>query len=461
MQTQGISLVTSKMSGMASAKNTKASDTTFDSFMSNHASKVGNQRSGKDHAELIQPASSKGNTVHTESRNPEPQVELQGRSFKETTGRSQQAAAGQNVYSDGDAVEEVNVEAMANQMMEFLQTIFGMSAEEIQDILDQMGIQLQDLMFQIQDGEVSPVNADLLQSFVMELHGITDKAAFLTNDVLNRELSMLTDQAEAIIAEALGVNVGELAEAGQSVLLDFTEQLENHMQADSEDISLAGSLTQENSEAFSVYVETESGADEDQAGEWTGTSARAEDSLDTVAGQTENQTAAGLFTERLAEAFAQNDAEVSSADKTMAQIVEQVVNQVKIRILPETTSMELQLHPASLGRVNLQVSAANGVATATLTVENQMAKEALESQMITLKQTFDEQGLKVDAVEVTVSEFGLGRENQQASQEQQHSGSGSRKFRPQAGMEAEDDRADDNATEAVRRDRNSVVDYTA
>jgi len=57
-------------------------------------------------------------------------------------------------------------------------------------------------------------------------------------------------------------------------------------------------------------------------------------------------------------------------------------------------------------------------------VENQVAKEALESQMITLKETFAEQGLKVDAVEVTVSDFGLEHQNREAEQEQQRQASG-------------------------------------
>lgn len=146
----------------------------------------------------------------------------------------------------------------------------------------------------------------------------------------------------------------------------------------------------------------------------------------------------------------------------MANIVEQVVTQVRIRVLPETTSMELQLNPASLGRVNLHVASANGVATATLVVENQMAKEALESQMITLKETFEEQGLKVEAVEVTVSEFSLKKENEQ-EQGQPGKRSGNRRFRADAelGTDAEEDAVDTGMTATARRDVNSVVDYTA
>lgn len=143
----------------------------------------------------------------------------------------------------------------------------------------------------------------------------------------------------------------------------------------------------------------------------------------------------------------------------MNQIVEQVVRQVRIRVMPETTSMELRLNPASLGRVNITVAASAGIATATMVVENQMAKEALESQMIHLKEAFNEQGLKVDEVEVTVAEFGLKKDGE--GQEQTGSKqSGNRKFRPNESF-SDEEKNEDLTTASERRDVNSMVDYTA
>ena len=150
-----------------------------------------------------------------------------------------------------------------------------------------------------------------------------------------------------------------------------------------------------------------------------------------------------------------------SAERTMTQIVEQVVRQVRIRVMPETTSMEMQLNPASLGRVNLTVATTGGVATATMVVENQMAKNALESQLISLKESFAEQGLKVEEVEVTVAEFGLKKENEQQQENMQQKKSG-RRFRSDDELvEGDDVETDLNLTSSQRRDSNSVVDYTA
>ena len=129
--------------------------------------------------------------------------------------------------------------------------------------------------------------------------------------------------------------------------------------------------------------------------------------------------------------------------------------------MPETTSLEMQLNPANLGRVHLTVATTGGVATASMIVENQMAKNALESQMITLKESFAQQGLKVDEVEVTVAEFGMKKEDQQ-QQEASDGRKQNRRFRSNSDLADENESVpDSNMTATERRDSNSVVDYTA
>lgn len=112
------------------------------------------------------------------------------------------------------------------------------------------------------------------------------------------------------------------------------------------------------------------------------------------------------FVDRLTQAFEPGTENAEIRQVSMQEIVDQVVNHIRIRVLPQTTSMELQLNPESLGRVHLSVSSNQGVATATLTVQNEMAKEALESQLVVLRENLESQGLKVESVEVNVSNFG-------------------------------------------------------
>lgn len=69
----------------------------------------------------------------------------------------------------------------------------------------------------------------------------------------------------------------------------------------------------------------------------------------------------------------------------------------------DVTSLQMQLYPEHLGKVSIQVVSKNGVLTAQIAAENEVAKAALESQLATLKESFDSQGIKVQSVEVMVS----------------------------------------------------------
>ena len=86
----------------------------------------------------------------------------------------------------------------------------------------------------------------------------------------------------------------------------------------------------------------------------------------------------------------------------MKAIVRQVVEEIRLTVKADTTSFEMQLNPEHLGKINLQVAAKNGVVTAQIATETLEAKEILEAQLTTLKETLEHQGVKVEAVEVSV-----------------------------------------------------------
>lgn len=93
--------------------------------------------------------------------------------------------------------------------------------------------------------------------------------------------------------------------------------------------------------------------------------------------------------------------------ETSESIVKQVIEQVKLNIKTDVTSVQMQLYPEHLGKVAIQVVSKNGVLTAQIAAENEGAKAALESQLNALKESFDNQGLKVESVEVMVSSRGF------------------------------------------------------
>lgn len=472
MRTQGISLMTGKSSGQMSPKTTKAKDATFDLFISNHASGVGNPASGTDRAgtAAVKNAKTAEKPAAAVSERPADSVPaVSERQDNRLDLRKEPAVKTGETVSCPDKNAPIQEEwteesmaAAAEAVMQYLQVSLGLPAEDIEIILDQMGIAVEDFV------QVNSGNMELMQDFVMQFHGITDRAEFLTNDALGTEVAMLAEQVARLVNE---VSEKDVAQENIPVMSELSEEA-------APDLNLSGETveTEDPSDGgidkLPVIVEdqTQTGADSGQERGFDGngnTPAKADLPMRGRGLSAETgvpQSAGAQFAERLAQAFGETRGEsVSSADQTMFRIVEQVVSQVRVRVMSGTTSMELQLHPASLGKVALQVTAtAVGTATATLTVENQAAKAALESQMITLKETFEQQGLKVDAVEVTVSEFGLDHQGRQAGDNQQNPSGKKKRFRFQEEEAVEKSaEAGRNETEMVRRDQNSMVDYTA
>lgn len=151
----------------------------------------------------------------------------------------------------------------------------------------------------------------------------------------------------------------------------------------------------------------------------------------------------------------------------MVDIVNQVVERIKVSIGTESTSMEMQLNPEHLGKLLLNVSSKNGVMTAVFSVQSEEAKAALESQMYTLRENLELRELKVDAVEVNVSDFDFSHSDQTMNGDQSKADNGNGKqmkfdFDDEASSE---EMISNEEKEAVRkqvmRDNGSQIDFTA
>ena len=103
------------------------------------------------------------------------------------------------------------------------------------------------------------------------------------------------------------------------------------------------------------------------------------------------------------------------------QIMEQIVQQMRVNITTEMTSMEMQLNPENLGKVYVNISSEEGVVNAQFHATNEVVKEALEAQIATLRENLNQAGVKVDAIEVTIASHEFERnleQNHQNPQEQ-------------------------------------------
>ena len=109
-------------------------------------------------------------------------------------------------------------------------------------------------------------------------------------------------------------------------------------------------------------------------------------------------------------------------------VVRQLVERIEVTVTEDVSSFEMQLNPEHLGKINLQVVAKDGMVTAQIATENAAVKEVLESQIVILKESLNNQGIEVEAVEVTIASHEFER-NLDEHQEKEQTGEENQKKR--------------------------------
>ena len=102
-------------------------------------------------------------------------------------------------------------------------------------------------------------------------------------------------------------------------------------------------------------------------------------------------------------------------------IISQIVESFGLNHGIDETSIQMQLNPENLGKLFINVTTKEGAVSASIVATNEVVKEAIETQIIALKENLNQAGVKVDAVEVTVAshEFERNLEQNNTKDEQQ------------------------------------------
>lgn len=167
-----------------------------------------------------------------------------------------------------------------------------------------------------------------------------------------------------------------------------------------------------------------------------------------------------------AAATGKSEATAPAETPDMERIYAQVQESVKVHMSEEVTEMEMNLHPASLGNVKVQVASRDGVITANFVTQNETVKAALESQIVQLKEDMNEQGIKVESIEITLASHAF-EENLSEGNEGAATESETKKKRRSINLNEIDDDADINVEDEVRIAREmmmhngTTVDYLA
>lgn len=86
------------------------------------------------------------------------------------------------------------------------------------------------------------------------------------------------------------------------------------------------------------------------------------------------------------------------------QLIKQMVEHIKVNVNEDSAEMNLQLKPDNLGKLSLKVVTERGIITAQFVAESQAVKEIIEANFNQLKDVLQEQGLKIENLEVYVQQ---------------------------------------------------------
>ncbi|WP_026508766.1 flagellar hook-length control protein FliK [Butyrivibrio sp. MC2013] len=338
-----------------------------------------------------------------------------------------------------EAVKEEAAKA-GDELVEDAARELGVSQDEILLAMANLGIPPQDLL-----------NPENLTRLIVEVSGDEDLSVVLTDEDLYTNLKALIERSVEVkrdLAEQLGISPEEL----EKELQKFTgyKPEGNEDPAFSGEITkLLGSEEKISGETASPLIQAKDSKETDDGPKVTVKDLRTdafEDKVDpklasqtfdnnkdadsgqkrsfTDEGSKKNgfeeliQTTSLINENRGAGEVVANERPVYTDQSQQTEIFRQIVDRLNVTTTDELSKVEMQLHPASLGTVKVMVQQAqDGTVTARFTAQTDAVRNALSSQIVQLQQKLDEQGIKVNAVEVAVDTHAFEQNLEQGQKE--------------------------------------------
>ena len=324
-------------------------------------------------------------------------------SAKNNTSEDKSSVTGSAKNADTSSISDVNskadnkdvtdtVKEVCEDIKDAIKEEFDVSDEDIKVAMELLGLTALDLLSTAKVAEL-----------IEQLTG-TDALTLITNEDMMQSFNNIinvVDEANADIAGMLGVKTEEVGIVlGQNdiapvVNSEDTAKQDNVKESDAKNADDNINQTVDNQESFSEVLAKKITTESDGKAKNNMSESNEANNKVTYADVADNMIS--NITDTFADIITEDISTVKEAD-----IVNQVIDSVKLMASRELTSMKVMLNPEHLGSVHITVTARNGIVSAQIAAQNEQVKTALENQMVTLREQFESQGLKVDAVEITV-----------------------------------------------------------
>lgn len=324
-------------------------------------------------------------------------------SAKNNTSEDKSSVTGSAKNADTSSISDVNskadnkdvtdtVKEVCEDIKDAIKEEFDVSDEDIKVAMELLGLTALDLLSTAKVAEL-----------IEQLTG-TDALTLITNEDMMQSFNNIinvVDEANTDIAGMLGVKTEEVGIVlGQNdiapvVNSEDTAKQDNVKESDAKNADDNINQTVDNQESLSEVLAKKITTESDGKAKNNMSESNEANNKVTYADVADNMIS--NITDTFADIITEDISTVKEAD-----IVNQVIDSVKLMASRELTSMEVMLNPEHLGSVHITVTARNGIVSAQIAAQNEQVKTALENQMVTLREQFESQGLKVDAVEITV-----------------------------------------------------------
>ncbi len=335
-----------------------------------------------------------------------------------------------------------------DSFMEIVNEIGGLS----QDLLDDLGMTSQmftETVAAASQVVTTPESAGIEQLPEMQVTENVNADKTAAND--NQMNSVLEE--EKTVQTASDADEVEIQKPEDNILLqkEVAEETDN-----TDDMQEKTTLSEDNS---LMQEETDTKADDGQTGNRN------------ESGNTSNQTAFVSQEHTVDPAAAKTPETVPEFSRQLdtLDLIRQVTEFTKVTVREAQTTMEMQLNPEHLGKLYIEVTTKEGNVSAHIMTQNELVKEALESQMAELKQSMNQAGVKVDAVEVTVGSHEFEKNLEQNAKQDERQAEEQEKAAPKTRRINLDDldelsgaMSEEEALVAqIMADHGNSVDYTA
>ena len=329
----------------------------------------------------------------------------------EKTGKADDAAKEVDAKDETEAIEETkaaDIEATEEPDAEEMKAVLEALASVVQSIADTLNVPVEAVNESIENLNLDVT--DVLDTkniplIVADVNNLSDVSEIMMDENLSADVKELIGEVNETLdglAREIGSTVEELKAdidrfAGERMSTDYSNRSYNESETVTETrIDSAANPTPV------IEVEGKNNTGDDTQGRAKSGGDSGNNTLNFA--QTVIDNLKAVTEARVNENTSDFGRTISAQD-----IYEQVMSNLKLTMKADMTQMEMELHPASLGNVRVQVAAKDGVITASFTTENESVKAALETQVLTLKNQLEEQGIKVEAVEVTVGSHAFER----------------------------------------------------